>query len=194
MGAADYKRGATVFLDRDGVINRKAPEGEYVWRSGHFHLLDGVVEAIAELNRAHIGVYIASNQRGVSLGLYTEADVRRLHLELTAVLARAGGHVDGFYFCPHAPESCECRKPLPGLFQQAQAEHPEIDFAWSTMVGDSLSDIVAGQRLGMRTVLIDREETGQKAGAAQARALANFTYSSLHAALPQLLTQPELRP
>ena len=169
----------TVFLDRDGVLNRKAPEGEYVSHWDVFHPLPGIEQAVHLLNEAKLPVYVVSNQRGVALGLYTCVDVDRLHARLSEELRQHGAHVDGFFYCPHDKGVCNCRKPRPGLFEQARALHPEIDFATSVMVGDSLSDMEAGARLGMQTIFIEGEAERQKHGAEQARAMAGVVRGSL---------------
>ena len=169
----------TVFLDRDGVINRKMPEGQYVTGWQHFDLLPGVPEAIARLNQAGLRVLVVTNQRGIALGLYTAEDVRHIHAELQRELAAHGARIDGFYFCPHDKRECNCRKPLPGLFEQAQADFPEIAPAASVIIGDSLSDIEFGRNLGMRTVFIEGDPEHRKAGAERAAELADFVASSL---------------
>jgi len=181
----------SVFLDRDGVINRKLPEGQFVtcWRQ--FELLPGVPEAIARLNRSGLLVLIVSNQRGIASGLYSAADVEAIHGRLQQELGPCGAHVDGFYFCPHAPGECNCRKPLPGLFQQALAEFPQIDPSTSVMLGDSLADMKFGGQLGMKTVLITDETAPvdhAPPNVAQARALADFHFSSLAEAVDYLLS------
>lgn len=153
-GQAIWRNMQTVFLDRDGVLNEKAPEGEYVWRWPDFRVLDGVPEAIARLNCAGIRVVVVTNQRGIALGRYTLADVDRLHAEFQALLAVHGARIDAFYVCPHGHDECNCRKPLPGLFEQAIAAFPDIQTQTSVMIGDSLVDMEFGQRLGMRTILI----------------------------------------
>ncbi len=185
--STSYGSVRTVFLDRDGVLNRKAPEGEYVSQWNAFHPLPGIEQALQLLNEAKLPVYVVTNQRGVALGLYSEDDVRRLHLRLAAELADHKAHVDGFFFCPHDKGQCTCRKPGPGLFEQARTLHPEIDFAASVMIGDSLSDIEAGRRLGMQTIFIEGDAALQKAGAASARALAGAAAPSLLHAVRHLL-------
>jgi D-glycero-D-manno-heptose 1,7-bisphosphate phosphatase len=177
----------TVFLDRDGVLNEKMPEGHYVTRWEEFHPLPGVPEAIAQFNRAGVRVIVVSNQRGVSLGRYTVADVEFIHSRFQELLGASGAHVDGFYFCPHDKHSCTCRKPGPGLFEQALAEFPGIAVESSAMIGDSLSDIEFGRRLGMRTVFIDAGSAHQKPGAASARELAQLCCRSLPEAVEFLL-------
>ena len=106
----------TVFLDRDGVLNEKMPEGQYVTSPEEFHLLPGVAEAIGRLNCAGLRVILVSNQRGIALGLYTAADVDAIHAGLQTVLENHGAQLDGIYYCPHDKSQCNCRKPMPGLF------------------------------------------------------------------------------
>jgi D-glycero-D-manno-heptose 1,7-bisphosphate phosphatase len=178
----------TVFLDRDGVINEKMPEGQYVRSLQDFHLLPGVPEAIARLNQAGLRVIVVSNQRGVSLGLYTSADVDAIHAGFQELLAAKGAHVDAFYYCPHDKAECNCHKPLPGLFEQAQADFSEIDAATSIIVGDALSDIEFGRRLGMRTIFIEVHPDRQRPGADKARASADRCANSLQEAVDALLS------
>jgi len=177
----------TVFLDRDGVLNEKMPEGRYVASRTDFHLLPGVAEAIGRLNRAGVRVVVVTNQRGIALGLYTAADVNAIHSSLQELLATRGAHVDGFYFCPHDKEQCNCRKPLPGLYEQAAADFPEITAEHSVMIGDSLSDIEFGRRLGMLTVFIEGDLKLRKPGAEAALELADLCFSSLSQAVDYLL-------
>jgi D-glycero-D-manno-heptose 1,7-bisphosphate phosphatase len=178
----------TVFLDRDGVINEKAPEGEYVWRRQDFRVLDGVPEAIARLNRAGMRVVVVTNQRGIALGRYTLEDVKALHTEFQMLLAAHGAHIDGFYVCPHDHGECNCRKPLPGLFEQAAAEFPGITVQTSVMVGDSPVDIEFARRLGMRAILIDGTEN-RAPGSEKAAELADLRCSSLKEAVEAILNQ-----
>jgi D-glycero-D-manno-heptose 1,7-bisphosphate phosphatase len=177
----------TIFLDRDGVVNEKMPEGSYVTTWAEFHILPGVPEAIASLNRAGMRVIVVSNQRGVALGKYSERDVESIHAKLQTVLQANGAHVDAFFFCPHDKQECNCRKPLPGMFEEARREFPEISAADSLMVGDSLSDIEFGRRLGMKTVFIDGETKRQKPGAATAAEMADCRFPSLNEAVQALL-------
>ena len=166
------------------------PEGQYVASWQHFDLLPGVPETIARLNQAGLRVLVVTNQRGIALGLYTTADVNAIHAQLQTVLAQSGARIDGFYFCPHDKRECNCRKPLPGLFEQAQAQFPEIDSSTSIMIGDSLSDIEFGRNLGMRTIFIQGDEYArehQKPGAQKAADLADQRFQSLPDAVNFLL-------
>jgi len=177
----------TVFLDRDGVINEKMPEGEYVRSWSDFRLLPGAAEAIAKLNAAGMRVIVVSNQRGVALGLYSAADVDAIHERLQRDLSERGAHVDGIFYCPHDKSDCNCRKPLPGLFEQAAAKMPEIRAKASAMVGDSISDIEFGRRLGMLTVFIEGDPERRKAGGERAGELADMRCGSLAEAVELLL-------
>lgn len=177
----------TVFLDRDGVVNEKMPEGKYVASWSEFQILPGVPEAIARMNDAGWRVIVVSNQRGIALGLYSAGDVDHLHQRLQATLRDRGAHVDAFYFCPHDENECDCRKPLPGMFEQARRDFPEIEVATSLMIGDSFSDVEFGRRLGMQTVLIDGSAERQKPGAERARAMADLHFSSLISAVDYVL-------
>jgi len=180
-----------VFLDRDGVLNRKPPPGQFVTRWEDFELLPGVEEAIAILNRSGRKAIVVTNQRGVALGLYSLEELAEMHERLQARLAAAGGHLDGIYICPHDVGQCSCRKPLTGLFEQAFRDFPDACAANSVMIGDSLRDIEAGKKLGMRTVLVDDGEDARD-DFARARSLADvcvsslpeFVHRHLHAQLP----------
>ena len=147
------------FLDRDGVINRKAAEGQYVTHWGELDFLPGVAPAIAQLNRAGFCVIVVSNQRCVAKGLISAADLDSLHRRMCEALADAGATIDGVYYCPHEEQPpCGCRKPAPGMLLRAACEH-RIDLTTSWMVGDSEIDVKAGRSAGCRTVrLLDSND------------------------------------
>lgn len=146
-----------VFLDRDGTIN---VEKEYLYQAKEFEFIPGAPEAIRLLNQAGTLVVVVTNQSGVARGYYTEDDVHNLHRHIARELERFGAHVDDWLYCPHHPAGrgsyalpCNCRKPLPGLLQEAAARH-DIDLENSTMIGDKLADIEAGRAAGCRTILV----------------------------------------
>jgi len=142
------------FLDRDGVINRKACEGKYVTRWEEMEVLPGVAKAIALLNQAGFRVIVVSNQRCVAKGLITVADLEALHRRLCEGLARAGARIDAIYYCPHETELlCWCRKPQPGMLLDAALEYG-IDLGASWLIGDSKADIEAGCNAGCKTALL----------------------------------------
>lgn len=177
----------TIFLDRDGVVNEKMPEGSYVTNWREFHLLPGVAEAIARLNRAGLRVIVVSNQRGITLGKYAASDVDAIHAELQKLLKAKGARVDAFYYCPHDRQECNCRKPLPGMFEQAQRDFSAIRAAESAMIGDSLSDIEFGRRLGMATVFIEGDGERRKPGGEAAAELADARFPALPDAVEAIL-------
>jgi D-glycero-D-manno-heptose 1,7-bisphosphate phosphatase len=143
-----------VFLDRDGVINRKAPEGQYVTRWEEMHFLPDADKAIALLNRAGFRVIVVSNQRCVAKGLVTARELESMHERMCAALARAGATIDAVYYCPHEVQPpCSCRKPKPGLLLDAARAH-DIDLPASWMIGDSDIDAEAGRNAGCKTALL----------------------------------------
>jgi D-glycero-D-manno-heptose 1,7-bisphosphate phosphatase len=177
----------TVFLDRDGILNEKMPEGQYVTRWEDFRVIPGVPDALRRLNEAGLRVIVVSNQRGIALGFYTAADVDAMHAAFQRLLNGVGARVDAFFICPHDKGQCNCRKPLPGLFEQAVAQFPGITAATSVMIGDSLSDIEFGSRLGMTTIFIGGDPERRKSGAEDAANLAGMRFASLPQAVDTLL-------
>jgi D-glycero-D-manno-heptose 1,7-bisphosphate phosphatase len=143
-----------VFVDRDGTLNRKAPEGSYVRTAEEVVLLDGVGPALSRLNKAGIPVYLVTNQRGVARGLMSLDDVSAVNARLSDLLAVSAAWVDGIYVCPHGEGECDCRKPQPGLLLRCAADHPALRLSHSVIIGDVESDIAAGLAAGTRTVLI----------------------------------------
>jgi D-glycero-D-manno-heptose 1,7-bisphosphate phosphatase len=143
-----------VFLDRDGTINVKAPAHRYITSPDQLALLPGAAEAIQRLNAAGVWVGVVTNQRGVARGEMTEEDLQAVHLRLAQELAGGGAHLDAVYYCPHEQGTCSCRKPQPGLLLDAQRDHPGMRFAAAALIGDAPSDVQAGRRLGMTTILL----------------------------------------
>jgi D-glycero-D-manno-heptose 1,7-bisphosphate phosphatase len=145
------------FLDRDGVINQKAPtEDEYITSWEEMQILPGVVDAITLLNRAGFQVIVVSNQRCVAKGLLTVADLDSLHQRLRNELGALGAKIDEIYYCPHEEQPpCGCRKPEPGMLFKAASEH-HIDLNSSWMIGDSEKDVKAGRKAGCSTARILR--------------------------------------
>jgi len=143
-----------VFLDRDGVINRKPLEGDYVTRWEDFQFLPGVAEGMSLLSQAGWCLIVITNQRCVALGLLTIVELEAIHRRMCDELARAGVLLDGVYYCPHEKDPpCVCRKPSPGMILKAAEEH-QINLTPSWLIGDSESDVEAGRRAGCKTVRI----------------------------------------
>jgi D-glycero-D-manno-heptose 1,7-bisphosphate phosphatase len=178
-----------VFLDRDGVINRKPPEGRYVTCWEDLHILPGVVEGIALLNRTGFCVIVVTNQRCIAKGLMTVAELEKMHQRMSDFLARAGANIDGIYYCPHEMEPpCNCRKPAPGmLLDAARSRGIELPASW--MIGDSDIDIEAGRNAGCKTArLLATNETVNEPGHSSATAsCADIVAPSLLVAIRQIL-------
>ncbi|MGI0070727.1 MAG: D-glycero-alpha-D-manno-heptose-1,7-bisphosphate 7-phosphatase [Thermoplasmata archaeon] len=140
-----------LFTDRDGTLN---PDLHYLKDAERLELFRGVGSA---LSLAHAHGYIVlcvTNQSGIERGFYTDEDVVRIHRRVNERLRAFGTQVDGFYYCPHAPEhGCACRKPGTLLFEEARRDW-NVDFASSAVVGDSPLDIAAGRRLGLLTAYV----------------------------------------
>ncbi len=153
-----YGSAGAVFLDRDGTI---VEEIGYVTTPDELRLLPGASSAIARFNSAGLPVFVVSNQGGIAKGLLDERELESIHLRLVALLGAEGARLDGIYFCPHHPEGsrieyavdCACRKPSPGLLEQAAREHG-VDLEKSVTIGDSLRDLQAGRAAGTKTVLV----------------------------------------
>jgi histidinol-phosphate phosphatase family protein len=142
-----------IFFDRDGVINKKAKEHDYIKNWGEFEFLPNVAEIIKKLNKNFL-VIIVSNQRGIGRGLMTVNDLNDIHEKMKEELSKKGAKIDGIYFCPHTDEeNCACRKPMPGMLLRA-AKDFNINLSQSYMVGDSSSDVQAGKNAGCKTILI----------------------------------------
>jgi len=144
-----------IFLDRDGVINKKAPKADYVKSWEEFEFLPGVLEGIRLLKENDYQIFIISNQAGIARGLMTEEDLAGIHNNMISEIEKNGGRIDGVYYCPHGwDENCECRKPKPGMFYRASREH-HIDLSKSYFIGDDERDKIAGEAAGMKTILVD---------------------------------------
>ena len=147
-----------VFLDRDGTL---LEEAGYLDRLERLVFFSFGIDAVRLLNRAGYAVVIITNQSGVGRGLYQEEFVHRAHQVVDERVRAGGGHIDGYYYCPHHPEAeiegyrrdCDCRKPGPGMLRQA-AEDLELDLSRSFTVGDKWTDVQAGVAAGARGILV----------------------------------------
>ncbi len=154
----------TLFLDRDGVINVQLV-GDYVKNVSELELREDFLKSIPFIVNNFGKVFIITNQQCIAKGLCTQADVDQVHRHLLDVLESHGLHITNVYVCPHlAGSGCSCRKPETGLAMQAKADHPDIDFARSVMVGDSTSDMRFGRCCGMETVFIGKVTDENRTG------------------------------
>jgi len=142
-----------VFLDRDGVLNRKPPAGEYIRSWQQFTLVPAAVEWIRLFNAMGLLVIIVTNQRGVALGLMQQADVDEIHDRMIQEFQQRGAHIDDVFCCPHPENACECRKPKPGLVLQACRKW-NLDLTRSILIGDSDIDRKLAENCGMPFVLV----------------------------------------
>ncbi|MBK9257917.1 MAG: HAD family hydrolase [Saprospiraceae bacterium] len=144
----------TLFLDRDGVINERLP-GEYVRNWEEFRFLPGVLDALGILSNMFYRIFIVTNQAGIEKGVMSHNDLHQIHNSMMEYIIFHGGRVDEIYYCPFKGDlEPLCRKPNPGMALEAKKDYPDIKFQTSVMVGDSSSDIIFGNRLGMKTVLV----------------------------------------
>ena len=142
-----------IFLDRDGVINKKACEHDYIKQWKDFFFLPNVEKAIKEFNELGYIVLIVTNQRGIAKRLLTRETLDEIHRNMQNHLQLFGAHIDKIYVCPHDLDECDCRKPKIGLFLEAEKDF-SIDKNQSWMIGDSSSDMIAGQNYKLKTIYI----------------------------------------
>lgn len=143
----------TLFLDRDGVINNEIV-GTYVTTVDEFSFCDGATAAIQNASEIFGKIIVVTNQRGVGRGIMNTANLREIHNEMKACVVATGGRIDRIYACTAISDDDHNRKPNTGMGLQAREDFPEIDFKKSMMVGNSLSDMEFGKRLGMHTVFV----------------------------------------
>ena len=144
----------TIFLDRDGVINRNPPNKGYVRKWAEFTFIPNARKAIRELSERGYRIIVITNQSGIGRGLYSEEDVADIHSKMVSEVSKAGGTIDAVYYCPHHPDAgCECRKPKPGMLMRAAREH-NIELSNAYLVGDFPTDIEVGQRVGATAFLV----------------------------------------
>ena len=155
---------AAVFLDRDGTL---IEDVGYLDAVDRVALYPWSVDAVRALNRAELPVVVVTNQSGIARGYFSEALVAETHREIDRRMSAGRARVDAYYYCPHHPDgvapefrrSCACRKPAPGLVEQA-ARELGLDPARSYVVGDKWTDVRLGRAVGARALLV-RTGTGR---------------------------------
>jgi D-glycero-D-manno-heptose 1,7-bisphosphate phosphatase len=149
---AGGERARAVFIDRDGVINEN--RSDYVKSWDEFKFLDGSFGALARLAPCKLKVVIVSNQSAIGRQHVSREMVEDIHRRMVHQIEQSGGRVDRVLYCPHHPdENCGCRKPKPGLLEQAGREF-ELDLTRSYVIGDALEDLQAGWNVGCQTLLV----------------------------------------
>ncbi len=150
-----------VFLDRDGVINKKMVEGDYVKEWSEFSFLPGVLKAIRILKENGFLIVVVTNQRCVAKGVVTENKLKEIHKIMLDEISKYGGNIDAIYFCPHdVLDGCSCRKPESGMILKAIKDFKdndiEMDLERSYVIGDSEEDIIFGKTVGLKTIKIEK--------------------------------------
>lgn len=146
----------TLFLDRDGVINRL--KDTYIISIEQFELLPGVEDAFSILNHLFMKIFVVTNQHGIQEKTLSIQEIEKIHRHLLQKAKNAGGRIDKIYYNTDPPGSkSNKRKPGIGMALQARKDYPGINFRKSIMVGDNLNDMVFGKKLKMRTVLISTD-------------------------------------
>ncbi len=142
-----------VFLDRDGTIN--VDSADYIKSRSEFKFIPDSIEAIRDLTANGFTAIVITNQSALARRFVSPEELDAMHAMMCREVAAGGGKITDLFFCPHLPdEGCECRKPAPGLIDQAHRKY-NIDLSDSIMVGDSAKDIACGRNAGCgRTVLV----------------------------------------
>jgi len=152
-----------LFLDRDGVVN---VEKNYLHKPEEFELVEGIIDVCRMYQEEGYLIIVVTNQSGIARGYYSEEDFLHLSQWMEAFLKEQGVDLTHIYYCPHHEEisgACDCRKPEPGMFLQAQREYG-IDMAASVMIGDNERDITAAKKAGVGTnILLSSEATDSQA-------------------------------
>ena len=146
----------TLFLDRDGVLNRHLP-GDYVRTPAMWEWMPGVLEEFPRWAGKFRRIVLVSNQRGVGKGVMSDADLSRIHAGMMADVLAAGGRLDLALYCTAVEADDPRRKPNTGMFEEACGLFPEIDAKSSVMVGDSPSDAAFAGNCGMQFILLSPE-------------------------------------
>jgi D-glycero-D-manno-heptose 1,7-bisphosphate phosphatase len=177
-----------ILLDRDGVINRE--RADYVKSWAEFEFLPGALPALCQLATLSIPILVVSNQSAIGRGLVSWAEVAQIHRRAAVWIAQAGGRIDDFFVCPHRPdEDCACRKPRPGLLQQAAAAYG-LDLTDCLFVGDSVTDVQAAQAVGCPTILVQTGRQGAQLRTRFGGAGAPPLVADLAAAVALIVAQP----
>ena len=149
----------TLFLDRDGVINKKI-DNDYVKQWIEFEFIEGVLDALKFLNTLFGNIIVVTNQQGIGKKLYRKEDLEIIHKNMLYEIAYHGGKIDKVYFSPYLKsENHPYRKPGIGMALKAKEDISTINFKQSIMVGDSMSDMEFGRNAGMKTIYISEEIT-----------------------------------
>jgi D-glycero-D-manno-heptose 1,7-bisphosphate phosphatase len=146
-----------VFLDRDGVINQKAPDHQYITKVSDFIFNEGIFEVVLHLKDRGFEFIVITNQRGIARGLYTVDDVNTIHSFMRQGFYDNGIDILDIFYCPHEQNTCDCRKPKPGMLEQACTKYP-INLRESILISDSSEDVLMGEIFGIgKNILISHD-------------------------------------
>ena len=141
----------TIFLDRDGVINK---EINYLFQIADFEFIEGVFEACQYFQKLNYKIIIVTNQSGISRGFYSESDYQKITAWMISEFNNNNIHILDIFHCPHSPNSnCNCRKPKPGMLLDAKYKY-NIDMTSSWMIGDKETDIIAANNSGITNTIL----------------------------------------
>jgi D-glycero-D-manno-heptose 1,7-bisphosphate phosphatase len=189
-----------VFLDRDGTLNK---EVGYISNLNDLVLIEGADKAVQTLNRNEIAAVLTTNQTGAARGYYSEDHIKDLNQRLTMLLAKSGARLDAVYYCPHLADisdsplaiDCNCRKPKPGMVEQALAEHPEWDAKRAYVIGDKSTDVELAKNIGGKGILVLTGYGEQvQAGTYQWRVEPDFVCDNIVSAVDWILKDLGLQP
>ena len=151
------KKNKAIFLDRDGVINKN--RDDYVKSTKELEIFSNIGKEILKLKMKGFFIIVITNQSVINRKIITIRELEEIHSTIQKFLMKSKTSIDKFYFCPHRPdENCDCRKPKPGLILQAINEF-SIDVSKSWMVGDSKTDIQAGEKAGCKTIFLKKNDS-----------------------------------
>ncbi|MBU5675081.1 HAD family hydrolase [Alkaliphilus sp. MSJ-5] len=151
-----------VFLDRDGVINQKANEHDYIKTWNEFKLIPEIVDVMKHVQSKGYKIIIVTNQRGIARGIMTINDLNKIHENLRQLLHIHNIYITGIFYCSHdIHENCGCRKPKVGMFLKAKKLY-NINFEQSFLIGDSLTDIMAANTLKIKSILYAKNAINKK--------------------------------
>jgi len=146
------------FLDRDGVINKCAPEHEYITSISDFVFNESVFSVLQRLKEDGYEFIVVTNQRGISRKKLTVETLSKIHSHMTKVLKSHGINLLGILYCPHAVNSCDCRKPKDGLLRQAVTKY-DINIEHSIIISDSTHDVSMGEAFGLKqSILVNKNK------------------------------------
>ncbi|MFY8128384.1 MAG: D-glycero-alpha-D-manno-heptose-1,7-bisphosphate 7-phosphatase [Chitinophagaceae bacterium] len=146
-------KGYTLFIDRDGVINKEKKE-DYIYTWEEFEFLEGVLEGLKICNHFFDNIILITNQRGIGRGLMTHQNLETLHTKMLEVIKTNGGRIDAIYYCADDDNNSPNRKPNPGMAFKAVKDYPHINLQKTLMVGNRISDMKFARNAGVQSVFV----------------------------------------